>query len=454
MCEQKCHAGSCGSCLQWVMKKCKCGAYEKDVSCSKEFLCTNKCRRIRDCGVHACNKKCCPGDCPPCRNVCGKTLSCKNHKCESICHRGPCYPCPVSASVKCRCGGTFRQVPCGSERKCKPPTCTLLCELKTKCEHSAIQPHKCHFGECPRCKLICDKELQCGHSCPAVCHTHKDHKKKCPNCVVRVPTQCSLHASIGVLVECYKKEKPCEEICRRHLSCGFHYCGKICHERITTGDFGCGECRDSCNRERPVGCEHECPLGCHSGPCPDCSLVSKVKCHCGTETLFVICSTQTKLPESEQSCKNQCPKKLECGHRCLSICHVGPCPELDRCRRKVKLTCKCKHLKKDVECFLVDKENKTLDCVEPTCTIPKSPNKASIPDTPEGAPSKKRNRKKKTSESEKAVNNASQAENDQKSGETEKDKNKGGQGSVVVVIAAVVVMVGVLGFGYFNELLN
>ena len=56
-CEQKCHAGSCGSCLQSITKRCKCGQYEKEVLCSKEFTCATKCRRMRDCGVHTCNKK-------------------------------------------------------------------------------------------------------------------------------------------------------------------------------------------------------------------------------------------------------------------------------------------------------------------------------------------------------------------------------------------------------------
>lgn len=65
--------------------------------------------------------------CPPCEKPCGKTLTCGNHKCPSVCHRGQCYPCPQVAQVKCRCGGTSITVPCGRQKKTKPPKCNKLC---------------------------------------------------------------------------------------------------------------------------------------------------------------------------------------------------------------------------------------------------------------------------------------------------------------------------------------
>lgn len=364
-CQQKCHLGSCGSCLQYVKKTCPCGTHQKEALCSKEFTCQTKCKILRDCGVHPCNKKCCPGDCPPCRTPCGKTLSCKNHKCESICHRGPCYPCPVTVQVKCRCGETFRQVPCGSERKCKPPECYKRCTRPSKCDHSTIQKHRCHFGDCPRCNLVCSKSLPCGHSCPKICHSMKKDSMKCkpcPPCVELVPSKCAQHLS--VFVKCCDTNSRCEEICNLRLSCSMHKCTKICH--LKTSPHACGECREACNKPRPLGCDHQCPLGCHEGPCPDCSLVATVSCHCGVEEIFLTCSTQRDLSEAERSCKNQCPKKLKCGHRCLSLCHSGECPELDRCRRKVKVTCRCRQYKKDIDCFAV--VSKILDCTNDTCS--------------------------------------------------------------------------------------
>ena len=91
VCVERCHRGKCGSCLQMVTKQCKCsillqqqgerrgGERKKEVPCTKEFACETKCKRMRDCGRHACNRKCCIGDCPPCEQACNKQLPCKCH---------------------------------------------------------------------------------------------------------------------------------------------------------------------------------------------------------------------------------------------------------------------------------------------------------------------------------------------------------------------------------------
>ena len=116
VCVERCHRGKCGSCLQMVTKQCKCsillqqqgerrgGERKKEVPCTKEFACETKCKRMRDCGRHACNRKCCIGDCPPCEQACNKQLPCKNHKCTSRCHRARCYPCNETKDVACNCG--------------------------------------------------------------------------------------------------------------------------------------------------------------------------------------------------------------------------------------------------------------------------------------------------------------------------------------------------------------
>lgn len=102
ICAERCHKGECGSCLEIIEKKCRCGIYSKEYPCSKVFLCEAKCKRLKDCNKHACNRKCCDGQCPPCDKVCGKMLSCGKHKCTSLCHYGQCYPCSLSSQVKCR----------------------------------------------------------------------------------------------------------------------------------------------------------------------------------------------------------------------------------------------------------------------------------------------------------------------------------------------------------------
>lgn len=50
------------------------------------------------------------------------------------------------------------------------------------------------------------------------------------------------------------------------------------------------------------------------------------------------------------TCTDQCPKLLECGHRCTKICHVGHCSQVTECKKKVKSYCPCKRRKTDFRC--------------------------------------------------------------------------------------------------------
>lgn len=59
ICAERCHRSDCGQCLEVVEKKCRCGLYSKELPCSKTFLCEAKCKRMRDCNKHACNRKVC-----------------------------------------------------------------------------------------------------------------------------------------------------------------------------------------------------------------------------------------------------------------------------------------------------------------------------------------------------------------------------------------------------------
>jgi hypothetical protein len=44
-------------CLQLVRKACRCGQKQKEVLCSKQYLCEIKCPRMRDCNKHQCKRK-------------------------------------------------------------------------------------------------------------------------------------------------------------------------------------------------------------------------------------------------------------------------------------------------------------------------------------------------------------------------------------------------------------
>lgn len=125
-------------------------------------------------------------------------------------------------------------------------------------------------------------------------------------------------------------------------------------------------CENPCTKDRPDGCPHECPKPCHSGRCPPCKQMLRIKCHCGLTQPYVACSEWIILEKREemQSCGNQCPKNFECGHRCRANCHSGPCPNPELCKRKLKLTCKCKRLKKEFSCDMVRNNMAKVECDE------------------------------------------------------------------------------------------
>lgn len=81
----------------------------------------------------------------------------------------------------------------------------------------------------------------------------------CGPCKENVPSQCPLHANVEV--KCHKRFDKCEETCSRLMGCEMHQCNKICHEKIDP--TGCGVCVESCSKPRPLGCNHQCDLGCH-----------------------------------------------------------------------------------------------------------------------------------------------------------------------------------------------
>lgn len=390
-CVLKCHKGRCGTCLEVVKKTCRCGQHTKDVHCSKPFYCETKCKNMRDCNKHPCNKKCCNGECPPCEKPCGKTLNCGNHKCVSVCHRGPCFPCNLMDVVTCNCGESKLSVPCGRKNQVKPPKCSLWCQALPECHHEKRELHKCHFGNCPPCKQICENSRpNCPHLCPAPCHDAvmvkverakasapweevKPQKEKrclpCPECIVPVPVQCFGAHEVSDWPCHLAKPGSCFRPCGRNLPCGNHKCTLPCHtvqdstDDITAGS-NCEVCENECCKKRPEGCQHTCPKPCHPGECPPCKQMVRIKCHCSLLQLYVVCKDLLNPDKQEeiQSCGYQCPKNLKCGHRCKMNCHPGLCSESIPCKKKVKVFCECKRLKKEINCDTVRNGDAKIEC--------------------------------------------------------------------------------------------
>ncbi|XP_060521136.1 NF-X1-type zinc finger protein NFXL1 [Cylas formicarius] len=391
-CNQRCHKEKCGLCLETVIKACRCGQYSKEIQCSKQYLCDTKCKRIRDCNKHPCNRKCCDGNCPPCEKVCGHTLQCGNHKCASVCHRGLCYPCQQTNIVTCRCGATKITVPCGKKHKTKPPRCSKLCLIPPDCHHETRESHRCHFGDCPACKQVCNKRRStCEHLCLAQCHSAvlvkleterasmpweqskpqlEKRELQCPDCIVPVMVTCLGEHETSSWPCHLAKPSCCGRPCGRMLACSNHFCSVPCHvvdsvedNKVKAGT-NCEKCENPCMKARPDGCQHSCLNPCHPGECPPCKQMLRIKCHCGLNQPYIKCSDWLDLVKREelQSCGNQCPKNYACGHRCKANCHSGKCPNSDSCKKKLKVTCKCKRIKKEFSCESVRRGVATIDC--------------------------------------------------------------------------------------------
>ncbi|KAL8050211.1 hypothetical protein ABFX02_06G068000 [Erythranthe guttata] len=382
-CSERCHRGPCiQTCRNVVTKSCRCGSLKKQVPCYQELTCERKCQKVRDCGRHACKRRCCDGDCPPCSETCDRKLRCRNHKCPAPCHIGACAPCPLMVRISCSCGETQFEVPCGIENEQKPPRCRKTCPVAPLCRHrSSCKPHKCHYGACPPCRLVCDEEYSCGHKCKLRCHgpqpppnpefTLKPRKKRsnqpseptpgsaCPPCPEPVLRSCFGH-HIGterMMVCSNRAEFSCDNLCGNPLPCGNHYCTYVCHAmkaRSSKSDT-CEECNLPCEKEREPACQHPCPLPCHRGECPPCKTLIKRSCHCGSMKHVFECKYFNCLSEKEQmavrSCKGPCHRKLpNCTHLCPETCHPGACPLPDKCSKKVTVRCGCQTLKKEWLC--------------------------------------------------------------------------------------------------------
>ncbi|XP_074651738.1 NF-X1-type zinc finger protein NFXL1-like [Tubulanus polymorphus] len=316
-CAQRCHTGPCGACRQMVTKRCKCGARQKEVLCCKDYICDTRCTKTKDCGRHSCKRKCCDGNCPPCEQPCAKNLGCKKHKCNSRCHTGRCYPCSLKETVSCFCKSSKIVVRCGREKITKPPRCSKQCSIASVCNHEFRDAHRCHFGRCPPCRQVCEKSLTCTHSCPARCHIAVFTKV-----VDKVERSGPWEAAPEIRYELV--DQPCPP-CQMPVPV-------TCLGDHETINMPCSEarsysCSNSCGRKLPCG-NHTCAHECH-----------KVQ---GA-------SDNEKAGKNCLMCEAQCNRKrpIGCKHKCLLTCHPGQCPP---CEHRIKTRCHCSSLQLYIEC--------------------------------------------------------------------------------------------------------
>ncbi|XP_071786319.1 NF-X1-type zinc finger protein NFXL1-like [Asterias amurensis] len=126
-------------------------------------------------------------------------------------------------------------------------------------------------------------------------------------------------------------------------------------------------CGQTCERPLRPECGHKCLLLCHPGPCPPCPKMVRSACHCQRQQPQPRrCSSKT------WSCGQTCGKVLSCGqHSCQQPCHEGVCKP---CLRTSKQPCHCGKLRSVRPCATPQWQcdsvcNKQLSCGHHRCEV-------------------------------------------------------------------------------------
>ena len=198
--------------------------------------------------------------------------------------------------------------------------CTFEKQATCYCKNSTSKV-LCGESTVYSCGKKCNLKYACGiHSCDKKCHQHDDK------------TTCPLDPSIKTTCPCGKDKSQ-----RNNCTDPVELCGQTCL--------------------KPLICGHTCPITCHFGDCPTCSLDSDRTCRCGKSHLSIPCASLTfdksspevlcdklckiRLPCKRHTCSVQCcpldsqshicdracGKPLSCkSHLCLMVCsHEGEC---------------------------------------------------------------------------------------------------------------------------------
>lgn len=285
-CQKKCHTGPCPPCKLKSTIRCDCGQSTRTIECSAlferislqdqvtykqiehNFSCETRCNKLKNCGRHHCNIKCCKfiktqnPALHHCDQTCNKKLQCGQHQCSEPCHPGQCGDCTNIGweELSCHCGASvlYPPIPCGA----RPPTCHNPCMRRHNCDHPI--KHECH-----------------------------DDTEKCAPCIVFVKKSCFCGSESKDSVYCYLTGYSCGKTCRKQLACRQHLCRKVCHdgECETANDKGAILCNQPCPVLR-FTCKHPCGLPCHGKiPCPssDCRKNLEIHCECGNKSERIEC---------------------------------------------------------------------------------------------------------------------------------------------------------------------
>lgn len=125
-------------------------------------------------------------------------------------------------------------------------------------------------------------------------------------------------------------------------------------------------CGEICRKELTPNCGHRCVLLCHPGPCPPCPQIISVSCDCGQSNLKTI-----RCSQKSWNCGKKCNQKLVCGiHNCGLPCHKE-CPP---CMKKSQQKCECGNKTQERNCNSLKwhcnkKCNNFYDCQSHRCEV-------------------------------------------------------------------------------------
>lgn len=275
-CQKKCHVGECPQCRLKTSIQCGCGSSSKIVECSSlsitdmlensnvntSFYCEARCNKLKNCGRHRCNNKCCRflenPELHRCEQICNRKLACGLHSCSEPCHPGQCGDCANIGweELSCHCGSSilYPPVPCGAHR----PSCNRPCRRPHDCDHPV--KHECH-----------------------------DDSEKCPPCTMFVLRSCFCGAESKENVYCYQPGYSCGRTCKKKLPCGVHSCERVCH--VGSCQAETVTCTQPCPMIRS-NCKHPCSQACHGQSlCPrtECKKSVEVTCKCGNKVERNVC---------------------------------------------------------------------------------------------------------------------------------------------------------------------
>ncbi|RKP27619.1 hypothetical protein SYNPS1DRAFT_12399 [Syncephalis pseudoplumigaleata] len=294
-CRAPCHTGKCPPCEERVQVPCACHGSQIAMACHEQQQqqgdeqprCNRVCGKLKECGKHRCNLRCCTYASDPdvhlCQHVCGKRLRCGVHRCEQLCHRGHCYPCLEATfdELSCPCGRTRLDPPiaCGVTLPKCPYPCT---RASSSCPHPVV-PHECHPDDvaCPPCVYLMARRCRCGREM-----------------VRNVP--------------CYRDPAKitCGQVCGKLLGCGGHRCKQVCHSGPCDT-----VCTQRCGKRRP-DCKHACQAPCHAPSiCPvervACEESIVVSCECGRLTETRKCAANGTSPVvMPLACDDECARLI------------------------------------------------------------------------------------------------------------------------------------------------